>query len=172
MKKTLILCLFLLPLPILGQGAAPETGTLDSPLPIFTPTPSPPLKNWSVSEVPWDLWFKKNALVTNKTAYVHFFWNAQDFKVNFEVKDKKKRLAESALQLVSRLYPSAAKADLMKVDIVYVLERDSYGMPKWDSLQQVAHLEFSKSKGLKAVKANSVLSEPLIKKIFNKFEIF
>jgi hypothetical protein len=111
-------------------------------------------------------------MVTDKTDYVHFFWNAQDFKANFEVKEKKKRLAEAALELVKRLYPGGSKADLVKVDIVYVLERDTYGQPKWDSLQQVAHMEFLKSRVLKKSMKKSALSEAGLKKIFDKFEIF
>jgi hypothetical protein len=131
-----------------------------------------PIAKWSVSTVPWDDWFKNNALVTDKTDHVHFFWNAQDFKGNFEVKDKKFRLGEAALELVKRLYPADAKADLVKVDIVYVLERDSYGMPKWDSLQQVAHLEFLKSKALKAGKKKFGPTAAAMKKIFDKFELY
>lgn len=137
-----------------------------------TPTPVLVIKKWSVSIVPWDAWFKDNALVTDKTEYVHFFWNAQDFKVNFEVKDKKIRLAEAALELVKRLYPTDAKADQVKVDIVYVLERDAYGMPKWDSLQQVAHLEFLRSKASKLTKHRVPLSEIQMKKFFGKYEIY
>jgi hypothetical protein len=130
------------------------------------------IEEWSVPSVPWDDWFKSNAMITDKTDYVHFFWNAQDFKGNFEVKDKKVRLAEAALELVKRLYPADAKADQVKVDIVYVLERDSYGLPKWDSLQQVAHFEFSKSKALKPTKKKLVPTDAVMKKIFDKFEFY
>jgi hypothetical protein len=130
------------------------------------------IEKWSESTVPWDDWFKSNAMITDKTDYVHFFWNAQDFKANFEVKDKKIRLAEAALELVKRLYPSDAKADQVKVDIVYVLERDSYGLPKWDSLQQVAHFEFLKSKALKPTKKKLVPTDAGMKKIFDKFEFY
>lgn len=130
------------------------------------------IEKWNTSNVPWDDWFKSNAMVTDKTDYVHFFWNAQDFKANFEVKNKKVRLAEAALELVKRLYPSDASADQVKVDIVYVLERDSYGQPKWDSLQQVAHFEFLKSKALKQAKKKQVLTDTVMKKIFDKFEFY
>ena len=137
-----------------------------------TPLPVKPIAKWVVSEVPWDEWFKKNTQVTDKTDYIHLFWDAEDFKINFEVKDKKSRLADAAIQMATRLYPSDAKADLMKVDIVYVLERDTYGMPKWDSLQQVAHLEFSRSKAMKLTKHKGPLSAGQKKKLFDKFEIF
>ena len=90
---------------------------LDSPMTvsIATPTPDPVIVNWSPAKVPWARWFKNNALVTDKTEYVHFFWNAQDFKASFELKDKKKRLYDAALALVSGLYPADAKADMVKV---------------------------------------------------------
>lgn len=130
------------------------------------------VEKWSVPTVPWDDWFKSNAMITDKIDYVHFFWNAQDFKANFEVKDKKVRLAEAALELVKRLYPADAKADMVKVDIVYVLERDSYGLPKWDSLQQVAHFEFLKSKALKPGKKKPIPTDAVMKKIFDKFEFY
>ena len=137
-----------------------------------TPTPTPLLPGkWGTIKIPWSLWFKKNALITDKTDYVHFFWNANDFKANFETKDKKHRLTAAAVQLVSQLYPKTAKADRVKVDIVYVLERDSYGDPKWDSLQQVAHFEFSRSKMTK-LKNVRVFTDAMIKKYFAKFEIF
>jgi hypothetical protein len=143
----------------------------DTPSAATFPTPVTVIEKWDVTHVPWDEWFKKNAMVTDKTDYVHFFWNAQDFRANFEVKDKKARLAEAALELVKRLYPADATADLVKVDIVYVLERDSYGLPKWDSLQQVAHFEFLKSQAIKLTKNKSRLKESEIK-TFNKSEFY
>ena len=139
------------------------------------PSPTQVLKlmsPWDGAKAPWDEWFKKNTTATDKTDYVYIFWDANDFKGNFEVKDKKRRLAEAALQLVKRLYPSDATADLVKLDIGYILEKDSYGLPKWDSLQKVAHLEFLKSKILKQGKSPVKLSEAVIKKMFDKFEIY
>jgi hypothetical protein len=137
-----------------------------------TPTPTPLLPGkWNSIKVPWDLWFKNNALVTDKTQYVHFFWNANDFKANFETKDRKQRLADAAVQLVAKLYPKGSKADLVKVDIVYVLERDDYGLPKWDSLQQVVHLEFLRSRLAKLRKVR-VFTDAVIQKSFQKFEVY
>ncbi len=152
------------------ETPAPSLASPVTPAPLATPGTL--IEKWIVSQVPWDDWFKQNALVTDKTEYVHFFWNAQDFKGNFEVKDKKIRLAEAALELVKRLYPADAKADLVKVDIVYVLERDSYGLPKWDSLQQVAHFEFLKSKALKPSRKKLVPTDAVMKKMFDKFEFY
>jgi hypothetical protein len=137
---------------------------------VSSPTPTV-VSKWAPASIPWDDWFKKNALVSDKGGYVEFFWNAQDFKGNFETADKKERLGEAALALMNRLYPSGAKADAVKVDIVYVLNRDSYGQPSWDSLQQVAHLEFSKSKAAK-MKKNRVLTPADLKKIFTQFELY
>lgn len=136
-----------------------------------TPTPTI-LKKWDLATIPWMDWFKGNNSITDKGEYVHFFWNAQDFKPNFEVPDKKARLAEAAVALVRGLYPADAKADLVKVDIVYVLERDNYGDPKWDSLQQVAHLEFKRSQIPKAGKKKTALTAAAMKKLFTKFELF
>lgn len=159
-------------------GLAASTGAQESSVSTETPAttssamPVTVIEKWNVSKVPWGDWFKGNAMVTDKTDYVHFFWNAQDFKVNFEVRDKKVRLAEAALELVERLYPAGAKADPVKVDIVYVLERDAYGLPKWDSLQQVAHFEFLKSKDLKSTPEKLGPTDTMMNKIFNKFEFY
>ena len=159
MKKILALTVFL---AASGLGAQ----TVEAPA-----TPAPPVK-WSFAGVPWAAWFKNNTMVTDKTDYVHFFWNAQDFKSNFEVKAKKSRLEEAAIQLVSKLYPGDSKADLVKVDIVYVLERDSYGQPKWDSLQQVAHFELLRSNAGKPARSKKEPSPAALEKIFQKAEFF
>ena len=155
MKKWFVILFFLAVVPVMAQS---------------TPTPTPLLQGkWIAAKVPWDLWFKDNALVTDKTEYVHFFWNANDFKANFDVKDKETRLADAAVYLVKKLFPADSKADLVKVDIVYVLERDSYGLPKWDSLQQVAHIEFLRSKVIgKKLPDFTVKSSA---KVFDKFQI-
>jgi|HubBroStandDraft_1064217.scaffolds.fasta_scaffold40512_2 hypothetical protein len=153
---------------------AQET-TVPTPDSTATGTPGAPvtlIKKWNPATVPWDNWFKDNAMVTDKTDHVHFFWNAQDFKVNFEVKEKKARLAQAALELVNRLFPADAKEDPVKVDIVYVLERDSYGQPKWDTLQQVAHFEFSRSKALQAAGKKNSFSATWMKKFFDKSDFF
>jgi hypothetical protein len=157
MKKWLSVLFFLIVMPVMAQS---------------TPTPTPLIQGkWISAKVPWDLWFKSNALVTDKTEYVHFFWNANDFKANFEVKDKESRLADAAVYLVKKLFPPDSKADLVKVDIVYVLERDTYGLPKWDSLQQVVHVEFLRSKVMndKNLPDFSVTSPD---KVFDKFKTF
>ncbi len=151
----------------------PATGSQTNGVATLDLTPTPWIvSEWKEEVLPWAAWFKKNTMVTDKTDYVHFFWNAQDFKPNFEGKEKKSRLSEAALELVKRLYPADAKADAVKVDIVYVLERDSYGQPKWDSLQQVAHYEFVKSKALKLIGKKTRLTEALITKAFDKLVIY
>jgi hypothetical protein len=172
MRKILCGILLIWAGTVCAQDATPTVS--DTPVvSSVTAAPTPTvLKKWSMALAPWDDWFKSNAMVTDKTDYVHFFWNAQDFKANFEVKDKKLRLEEAALQLVSRLYPSDAKADVVKVDIVYVLERDSYGQPKWDSLQQVAHFEFLRSKSKKLAEGKKDPSVSALKKLFVKSEFF
>lgn len=158
MKKLMVIfLLFLAVAPVMSQS---------------TPTPTPLLPGkWIASKVPWDLWFKKNTIVTDDTDYVHFFWDANDFKANFEVKDKEARLADAAVYLVKKNYPPNAKADLVKVDIVYVLERDMYGMPKWDSMQQVIHVEFLRSK-IMAGKKLPDFSINAPDKVFQNFQIF
>ncbi len=157
MKKWVCFLFLLIAGPLLAQS---------------TPTPTPLLAGkWVAAKVPWDLWFKNNATATDKEEYVHFFWNANDFKANFEVKDKNQRLSDAAVYLVKKNFPVDSKADLVKVDIVYVLQRDDYGLPKWDSMQQVAHIEFSRSKLLGGKKMpDFTFKAP--EKVFDKFQVF
>jgi hypothetical protein len=108
------------------------------------PTPAPKVSE--TPAVPWSSWFAKNTMVTDKKSYVHFFWNAQDVREKFEGPAKKELVARAAWELVRSLYPAKASADLAKIDIVFVRERDSYGLPKWESLERVAHVELSREK--------------------------
>jgi hypothetical protein len=167
-KLKLIMFFFLMTGWVFAQDATPTPSPIVSDL-MTGPTPTPQvIKNWSVASVPWDVWFHKNARVTVKPDYVHFFWTAQSYQGNFEGKGKKVRLAEAALEMVKRLYPKDATADLIKVDIVYVLEFDNYGRPNWFRLKKVAHMEFSREKALKLTEKKAGLSEALIDKIFTQ----
>jgi hypothetical protein len=156
MKKWFSILFFLIVIPVMADS---------------TPTPTPLLPGkWIAAKVPWDLWFKNNVKVTDKTDHVHFFWNANDVKANFEVKDKEARLADAVVYMVKDLFPADSKPDLVKVDIVYVLERDEYGNPKYDTLQHVLHAEFLRSKVL----ADKTLPDFTIKKpesVFDEFQI-
>jgi hypothetical protein len=117
----------------------------------------------------WPAWFAKNTVVTDKKTYVHFFWNANDVKDRFQgsARDKDALLAEAARQLIALQYPKNATADAMRVDVVFVAERDEYGMPKWDTMKRVAHLEFSR-KRLSDTPPDA--NEP--RRAFDKFEVF
>jgi hypothetical protein len=113
---------------------------------LLTVSPTPAPKVSETPEVPWTSWFAKNTMVTDKKSYVHFFWNAQDVRDKFAGPAKKELVARAAWELVRSLYPARATADLMKIDIVFVRERDNYGLPKWESLERVAHVELSREK--------------------------
>ena len=148
---------------LLTAGAWAQTPTPETTPGGAVPAPS--------AGIPWKTWFEKNTVVADKGDYVHFFWNAQDVKDQLEAPNRTSLLAQAARELAKNLTPAGAQADLMKVDIVYVAERDDYGMPKWDSLSRVAHLEFSRAK-LLAVPVKVFLGkEETIKKQFTDFEI-
>lgn len=119
--------------------------------------------------LPWAEWFAKNTVATDKKAYVHFFWNANDVKDRFSTDGKARdaMLAEAARQLVALQYPKTATADAIRVDVVFVAQRDEYGMPKWDTMRRVAHLEFSR-KTLEATRPDE--SDP--RRGFDKFEVY
>ena len=124
----------------------------------------------SAGEAPWPSWFEKNTQVTEKADYVHILWNARDADAYLQGKEKKSRIAEAARQLVLLTYPKGAR-DRVRVDIVFVRERDQYGLPKWDTLQRVAHLEFSKSRLLQPAGPKPRGSNDL-SAAFDKFEVF
>jgi hypothetical protein len=171
MKRILSLALWLMAGTLWAQASDSSTPATTQGSPYATPTPTI-VKKWNFSAIPWGDWFKDNANVTDNTDYVYFFWNAQDFKANLEVKDKKRRLAEAALQLASRLFPAGAKADTVKVDIVYILERDAYNQPKLNTLQKVAHFEFHRAKALKLATGKKEPSLKDLQKAFDKFVIY
>jgi len=123
----------------------------------------------SVGAPDWPAWFAKNTTVTDKKTYVHFFWNANDVRDRFTGKAREPLVAEAARQLVARQFPARAAADVVKVDVVFVAERDGYGMPKWDTLQRVAHLEGSRKKIL-AVPPAAPFAE--LRRAFDRFELF
>ncbi len=171
MKKILAAAFLLMTGTLWAQATGSTTPAAPSDNPYATATPTI-LKKWNFSAIPWEDWFKNNAESTDDGDYVYLFWNAQDFKANFEVKDKKRRLAEAALKLASQLYPSSAKADAVKVDLVYILERDAYNQPKLDSLQKVAHFEFLRSKVLGLAGGKKEPSLAALQKAFDQFIVY
>jgi hypothetical protein len=118
----------------------------------------------ALSGLPWPSWFEKNTMVSDKQTYVHILWDADAVRSRFEGKDKRAFIAEAARQLALLRYPRSASADQLRVDIVFVTQRDEYGSPKWDTLQRVAHLEFSRKL------AGQASTDP--DRDFQKFEVF
>lgn len=129
-------------------------------------TPVPAATPGGLAGLPWSSWFEKNTTVSDKRAYVHILWDANAVRSRFEGKDKRALIAEAARQLALLRYPKTASADQIRVDIVFVTQRDGYGNPKWDSLQRVAHLEFSRKRVAEAPPGSK------LKKAFDKFEVF
>ena len=115
---------------------------------------------------PWSAWFEKTTMVTDKKTYVHMLWDANAVRGRFDGKDRRAMLAEAARQLALLRYPVGASADEIRVDIVFVAQRDEYGNPKWDTLQRVAHAEFSRKRVAEAAGGAE------LEKTFAKFEVF
>lgn len=135
-------------------GAEPSPGATGA---VATPAP--------LASLPWSSWFEKNTTVSDKSAYVHILWDANAVRSRFEGKDERALIAEAARQLGLLRYPKSASADQIRVDIVFVTQRDEYGNPKWDSLQRVAHLEFPRKLVGQASGADP-------ERGFQKFEVF
>lgn len=119
----------------------------------------------------FDAWFAKNTLVTNKKTYVHVFWNAQEARTSLQGEAKRSLIARAARRLVVTQFPKKATTDRVKLDVVFVRDRDSYGMPRWETLEKVAHLEFSRAKLLAGLAEGAVPSELEIGALFDVFEV-
>lgn len=114
-------------------------------------------------------WFDKNVIVTNKEGYVHVFWNAQEARGALTGSDKRVVMARAARRLAAEKV--RAGADRVKMDIVFVRERDRYGMPRWDTLEKVAHLEFSREALLEGLKEGVVPEKAQMARLFEVFEV-
>ena len=114
-------------------------------------------------------WFDKNVIVTKKEGYVHVFWNAQEARDPLAGPDKSVLLARAARWLAAEKV--RAGVDRVKMDVVFVRERDRYGMPRWDTLEKVAHLEFSRAALLEGLKEGAVPEKAQMAKLFEVFEV-
>lgn len=114
-------------------------------------------------------WFDKNVIVTSKEGYVHVFWNAQEARGPLTGPDKRVLLARVARKLAAEKV--RAGVDHVKMDVVFVRERDRYGMPRWDTLEKVAHLEFSREALLEGLKEGIVPEKAQMARLFEVFEI-
>ncbi len=120
----------------------------------------------------WDVWFEKNVTVTDRKSYVHIFWNAANAVASLASGDRRSFALRAARQLAASRWPAGAAADLVKVDIVLVKERDRYGLPRWDTMKRVAHLEFSRARLLAALPKDTPALSPGELAIFTKIELF
>ena len=114
-------------------------------------------------------WFEKNVIVTSKNGYVHVFWNAQEARVVLQGPRKRGLLALAARKLAAERIKSGA--DAVKMDVVFVRERDGYGMPRWDTLEKIAHLEFSRTALLQGVTDGVAPEKAQMDRIFTVFEV-
>jgi hypothetical protein len=125
------------------------------PLPSFPPLPA--------------AWFDGNVIVTNKGSYVHVFWNAQVARRELTGPDKRLRLACAARRLAAGSV--SAGVDRVKLDVVFVRERDQYGAPRWDTLEKVAHLEFSRRALLAGLEESVAPTKAQMAALFDVFEV-
>ncbi|MCM3876088.1 MAG: hypothetical protein NEA02_06675 [Thermoanaerobaculia bacterium] len=157
-------------LPPLFATAA-EAALPATPLPKATPLVTAAASAAAATEAPAfpAAWFDKNVIVTNKDGYVHVFWNAQEARGQLTGPDKRVLLARVARKLAAEKVK--AGIDLVKMDVVFVRERDRYGMPRWDTLEKVAHLEFSREALLEGLKEGVVPEQAQMARLFVVFEV-
>lgn len=118
-----------------------------------------------------EAWFQKNVVATDKKAYVHLFWNAEGARAALAGKERRVLVARAARHLAAREMPKGATADLVKLDVVFVKERDGYGMPRWETLEKVAHVEFGRARLVSSLPDGTAPTEAEIAALFTVFEI-
>lgn len=138
-------------------------------LAVLAALPAGPAPVPSAAGPPWAAWFEKNTMVTDRKTYVHVFWNAQEARKALTGPDRKLLLAQAARQLAATKIPQKTTSDRVKLDVVFVRERDNYGMPRWDTLEKVAHLEFSRRKVTEGLGEGSNGAE--FSRLFDVFEV-
>lgn len=165
---TRVLAALVLP-PLFATASAPPLPAtpLTKATPLATGTASVAAPANSPALLP--AWFDKNVIVTNKGGYVHVFWNAQEARGPLTGPDKRVLLARVARKLAAEKVP--AGADHVKMDVVFVRERDGYGMPRWDTLEKVAHLEFSRSALLDGLGEGVAPEKAQMARLFEVFEV-
>lgn len=129
-------------------------------------TPGAKSRSQSPAALPWSDWFEKNTTISDKKTYVHFLWDANAVRGQFEGSPMRGRIAEAGRQLARLRYPTGASADQIRMDIVFITKRDGYGNPRWDSIQRLAHLEFSRKKLLETPAGGES------SRGYEKFEVF
>lgn len=158
--------LFLAPMFAAAAPAAPRATPLATVTPLArAAAPEAP----AVAPAFPAAWFDKNVIVTSKEGYVHVFWNAQEAREPLAGPDKRVLLARAARKLAAEKV--GAGVDRVKMDVVFVRERDRYGMPRWDTLEKVAHLEFSRGALLEGLKEGAVPEKAQVAKLFEVFEV-
>jgi len=150
-----------------GAPAGPPATASAKATPSATPAASAPAPS-AAGAFP-AAWFDKNVIVTKKEGYVHVFWNAQEARDALAGADKRAVLARVARKLAGEKVK--AEVDRVKMDVVFVRERDQYGMPRWNTLEKVAHLEFSRKALLEGLPEGAVPEKAQTARLFDVFEV-
>jgi len=156
MMSRCIATLVLAPLFAIEAPAAPPAAPLATATPLAKATAS--AAPAAAPAFP-AAWFDKNVIVTNKEGYVHVFWNAQEARDLLTGPDKRLLLARAARRLAAEKV--VAGVDRVKMDVVFVRERDRYGTPRWDTLGAL----------LEGLKEGVVPEKAQIAKLFEVFEV-
>lgn len=139
---TLMPIFLLWALSLQADTATPAPAVSATP-PSNTETTTPPPN--ATGNEGWDKkWTAKYVIATPREAYVHVLIDAQTLHGQLEGADHHSAVALEALKLVRVFQFPKNSSDLVKLDIVYFKNRDSYGAPLWDSVVRIGHLEFSR----------------------------
>lgn len=80
-----------------------------------------------------------DVIVSPKSGYVHVLWNVASKHAAVDGPKGRTLIPGLVARLVTEWVTKDAPSEV-RVDVVVVLERDSYGRPRWDGLRKVARL--------------------------------
>lgn len=142
--------IYILFLPCLLLGAPALWADSSTPTPAVSATPhsntetSTPVSD-AAGMQDWDKkWMTKYVITTPRGDYVHVLIDTETLHARLEGADHHSAVAREAFKLVRVFQFPKNSSDLVKLDIVYFKNRDSYGAPLWDSVVRIGHLEFSR----------------------------
>ena len=87
-------------------------------------------------------WMAKYVIANSKPDYVFAMIDAET--LHSQLESHHSSIAQMAFNLVHFFSFPKNASDLVKLDIVFFKNRDSYGAPLWDSVERIGHFEFSR----------------------------
>jgi hypothetical protein len=141
--------------------------------PAAPPAPTPAAVPGTDPKTAWTKpWMDKYVKAYPRTDNVYVLIDAETLHAKLEGSGNHAAVAREALELLRCLPLPAGSPDLVKLDVVYFKDRDSYGAPLWDSVERLGHLEFSRKALVQASPGAFAKGEADWKGLFLKAQFF